>query len=98
MSDDDSFAPPPFDPAAARVSLQRQLRDLRGLIERAGRYELRGLPVIELTVTGAALEARIAKRPAAHPEWTVLVLKNGADVRRCFEQVKLAQARWNAED
>ena len=57
MPDDlaDFFAPPPFDPATARATLVRALRDLK-LAERNGAFELNGQPVVKARVEGATLK------------------------------------------
>ena len=66
MSDDpaDFFAPPPFDPATARATLARALRDLK-LAERNGAFELNGQPVVKARVEGALLKLDVAKKPVA---------------------------------
>ena len=90
------FAPPPFDAAQALVQLKKQLRDLR-LAERGAAYEIKGQPVIELTLAGAAIQARLVKQPARTPEWTAHSLRNAADVRRFVDTVRQQLARWGDE-
>ena len=97
-STNDIFAAPAFKPAEALVGLKRQLRELRPLAERGARFELRGQPVLELAATEAAIEARLAKRPAISPEWSRQVLGNSADVRRFVDTVKQHLARWSREE
>jgi hypothetical protein len=97
MSEDSGFAPPPFKPLDALAGLKRQLRDLK-LTERAGAFELRGSGVVQLQAGDTTIEARLAKRPARAPEWTVHTLKSGADVRRFVDAVKQQLARWSAAD
>lgn len=94
---DDFFAPPPFQPEAALAGLRRSLRELR-LTEREGRYEWRGLPVIELAIDGDALDARRARQPARTPEWTRAALRNAAEVRRWLEDTRRQLERWNERD
>jgi hypothetical protein len=93
---DESVAPPPFKPDEALQTLRKQLRELR-LAERAGVFELKGQAIVELTATPSSIDARLVKRPARTPEWTLHRLNNGADVRRFVETVKRELARW-AED
>jgi hypothetical protein len=95
--DEDSFALPAFAPADALVGLKRQLRDVRPLVERGNRFELRGQSVIELETTEATIVARLAKRPARVPEWQTHTLKGSAEVRRFVDAVKQHMARWSDE-
>jgi hypothetical protein len=102
MSADDGngfggFAPPPFDPAAALLTLERSLRDL-GLAERGAGFELRGKRVIELAVQDGALRARIARRLMLTPEWDTQVLRSSPDVRKCVDEVKKRLARWERDE
>ncbi len=100
MSDDhlnDFFAPPPFRPEEALVGLKRQLRDLRPLAERGHRFELQGKPVVDITVDGANLQVKFARRPAMSPDWDTLTLKSGADVRKCIDEVRKRLARWQQD-
>ena len=94
---DNFFAPPPFKPAEALAQLKRQLRDLRMLTERGSAYELRGQAVVELAADDAAIDARLAKRPARTPEWTRHTLRNSAEVRRFVDTVKAQLAAWSDE-
>ena len=94
---DDLFAPPPFKPAEALLLLKRGLRDLRALAERGDSFDLQGKRVVELQVDAACITARVARHVAHTPEWDTLVLKNGADVRRCVDEVKKRLARWTEE-
>jgi hypothetical protein len=94
---DDFFAPPAFKPAEALIALKRSLRDLRPLAERGDGFELQGMRVIELSVDGAALVARLAQRQSRTPQWDKLVLKNSADVRKCVDEAKKRLARWTEE-
>jgi hypothetical protein len=100
-TESDFFAPPAFKPAEALVQLRRQLRELRPLTERAGgspvRFEIAGQAAIELSVAGDAIEARVARRLARTPEWTLHKLKSSADVRKLLDDVKKCAASW-AED
>ena len=93
---DDFFAPPPFNADAALMQLKRQLRDLK-LNERGPAFELKGRGVVTLAADAGEVAARLAKRPATTPEWTVHVLRNSADVRRFVDTVKLQLKRWSAD-
>ena len=92
------FAAPPFKPAEALVLLKRQLRDLKPLVERGERYEIKGRPVITLQATETAIEALVARRPATHPDWTPDRLANSLDVRRFVDTVKKRLQQWEREE
>jgi len=98
MSDElGGFAPPPFKPEQALVTLKRSLRDL-GLAERGAGFELRGKRVLELAAEGDTLRARIARRLMLTPEWDSQVLKGAADTRKLLDEVKQRLVRWERED
>lgn len=97
MSNDDSFAPPPFKADEALHMLKRHLRDLR-LLERAGRYEWKGDPLVEATLDGDAIVARSVKRPARSPEWQTRRLASAADVRRFLDEFKRQLAHWRDDE
>ncbi len=98
MADDEfGFAPPPFKPDEALVTLRRALRDL-GLAERGAGFELRGKRVLELTTEDALISARIARRLMFTPEWDTQSLKGAADTRKLLDEVKKRLARWERED
>lgn len=97
MSDDNFFALPAFKPAEALVQLKRQLRDLK-LTERGSHFELEAQSVVELTAIDNAIEARIVKRPARTPEWTVQTLASSAEVRRFLDHLKTQLARWRSDE
>jgi hypothetical protein len=97
MSDDFGFAPPPFKPGEALVTLRRALRDL-GLAERGAGFELRGKRVLELAVEDATIRTRIARRLMLTPEWDTQSLKGAADTRKLLEEVKKRLARWEREE
>jgi len=96
MSDEpaDFFAPPPFDPDAARATLVRALRDLK-LAERNGAYELNGQPVVRARVDGAVLKLDVARRAARSPDWEHAQAADHAQLRRFIDDVKRRVARWN---
>lgn len=94
---DDFFAPPPFKPADALVTLKRQLRDCK-LAERGNAFELSGKRVLELAVEGDTLQARLARRLALAPEWDRLTLKSAADQRKLLDEVKKRLARWESDE
>jgi hypothetical protein len=91
------FVPPPFAADAALVQLRRALRDL-ALAERGSGFEMRGKRVLELRVEGAAIHARIARKPAAVPEWDTQVLKSSADQRKLLDEPKKRLERWEREE
>lgn len=95
--DELGFAPPPFDAAAALVTLKRSLRDL-GLAERGAAFELRGKRVLELTVDGRTIRARVARRLMITPEWDTVTVAGAADARKLVADVKKRLARWERED
>ena len=97
MSDDFGFAPPPFKPEQALVTLRRSLRDL-GLTERGPGFDLRGKRVLELAVVGDTIRARLARRPMLTPEWDTQVLEGAAATRKLLDEVKKRLARWERED
>jgi hypothetical protein len=90
---DDFFAPPPFDPATARATLARALRDLK-LVERNGAFELNGQPVVRASVDGATLRLEVAKRPSRSPDWERSEADDHAKLRRFIDDVKRRVARW----
>ncbi len=97
MSDDWGLDVPPFRPEDALSQIKRALRDLK-LAERGTRFELRGKPVVELTVAGAAIQARLARRLALTPEWDSRELKASPDTRKLIDEVKKRLARWDSEE
>ena len=90
---DDFFAPPPFDPATARATLARALRDLK-LTERNGAFELNGQPVVRAAVDGALLRLDVARKPARSPDWEHAQATDHAQLRRFIDDVKRRVARW----
>ena len=98
MSEDFSFAPPPFKPDEALQKLQRELRDL-GLTERAGRFERRGAAIARAVVDGAVIRAARVKRPSrSSPEWQDKVLRSSADARDFVADLKQQLAQWSDRD
>jgi hypothetical protein len=100
MSDDTlGFAPPPFKPAEALVTLKRALRDLRALTERGEGFELKGLRVVELVATEKAIDAKLAKRPSRQvPEWDRFTLDGSAAVRKFTDEARKRLARWSEDE
>jgi hypothetical protein len=90
---EDFFAPPPFDPATARATLARALRDLK-LAERNGAFELNGQPVVRARTEGALLKLDLARKPARSPEWDHVEAGDHAKLRRFIDDVKKRVARW----
>jgi hypothetical protein len=97
MSEEGMFAPPPFDADQALVQLKKQLRDLK-LSERGAAFELKGQAIVELTIAGGAIQARMVKRPARSPEWTAHQLRNAADVRRFVDTLRQQLPKWTADE
>ena len=96
MPDDpaDFFAPPPFDPATARATLVRALRDLK-LAERGGAFEFNGQPVVKARIEGALLKLEIVKKPSRSPDWEHTDANDHARLRRFIDDVKRRVSRWN---
>ena len=69
-----------------------------GLTERGHRYELDGQAVVEVTADDSAIEARVVKRPARTPEWTVQRLGASTEVRRFLDTLKTQLARWRSDE
>ena len=90
---DDFLAPPPFDPATARATLARALRDLK-LAERGGAFEMNGQPVVRATVDGATLKLEVARKPSRSPDWDRTEAADHAKLRRFIDDVKRRVSRW----
>jgi hypothetical protein len=99
MSNEDFFALPEFKPAEALLTLKRNLRDLRSLSEKsgAGKFELQGQVVLELSADDTQVRARLVKRPARSPEWESRDCKSSAEVRRLLDEIKRRVALWTDE-
>jgi hypothetical protein len=98
MSDDAvGFAPPPFKPDDALVQIKRSLRDLK-LNERGHAFDLRGKRVLELSIDGAQIYARIARKLALTPEFDKLVVAQANDQRKLIDEIKKRLARWDKEE
>ncbi|MET0383564.1 MAG: hypothetical protein ABW032_09090 [Burkholderiaceae bacterium] len=91
---EDSFAPPPFDAAAALATLKRSLRDLK-LAERNGAFELNGRPVVRAQADGAALTLSVVKRPSGSPDWEHAQARDHAMLRKFVDDLKKRLSRWN---
>jgi hypothetical protein len=94
---DFGFAPPPFDAANALQQLQRSLRELK-LSPRGAAFELRGRCVLELAQQGAAIHARVARKPALTPEFDRFVIGDAPAQRKLLDEVKRRLARWAQDD
>jgi hypothetical protein len=99
MSDDDlgGFAPPPFNPESALVTLKRSLRDMR-LAERCNAFELRGKRVVDLSIDGSAINAKLARRLMLTPEWDRVVVKSATEQRKLIDELKKRLAKWEQEE
>jgi len=91
------FAPPPFKTDEALQQIKRALRDMK-LAERGNAFELRGKRVLELTVDGAQIQVRIARKLALTPEWERRSVLSSSDQRKLVDEVKKRLARWETED
>ena len=91
------FAPLPFNPADSLLQLKRSLRDMRPLVERGEGFDLQGQRVVELRGDDSFITVRIARKALRSPEWDTQVVKNGADLRKCIDEVKKRLVRWTEE-
>ena len=91
------FAPPPFRPDDALAQIKRALRDLK-LAERGNGFELRGKRVVELSVDGPAISARLARKLALTPQWDTQTVQSTTEQRKLVDEVKRRLARWEHED
>lgn len=99
MSDDGwAAAVPPFKATESLVALKRQLRDLRPLAERGPRYELRGVPVLEVSADDTTITVRLAQRPTAAPSWTTRTLTSAAELRRFVDDFRGQLRRWEGDE
>jgi hypothetical protein len=98
MPDDDTWAPPAFDAAAALATLRRSLREL-GLTEREGRWEQRSVAIARAAIDGDAIAAAVVRRAArGSPDWQMRHLKSGADLRDFLSDVKRRLAACGDRD
>jgi hypothetical protein len=91
------FEPPPFKPADSLLQLKRSLREMRPLAERGDAFELQGQRVVELRCDDRYITVRLARRALRSPEWDTLVIKNGAELRKCVDEVKKRLVSWTEE-
>ena len=91
---DDFFAPPAFKPEEALTGLQRSLRAL-GLSAQGTGFSWQGRRVAEIAVADGVIQARVARRPAMQPEFEMVTLKGGADVRKWLDDIKKRLDRWS---
>ena len=94
---DDLFAAPPFKAEEALVTLKRTLRDLK-LTERGNNFEQRGKRVVELTLDGGAIQARLARRLMVTPEWDRITIRSAPEQRKLIDEVKKRLARWEHDE
>jgi hypothetical protein len=98
VSDDGWGIPAPaFKADEALVQLKRALRDLK-LAERGNAYELRGKRVVELSIDGSTIAAKVARRLALTPEWDRVAIKSAAEQRKFVDDIRKRLARWETED
>jgi hypothetical protein len=93
----DFSIPNTFNPDEALVTLKRVLRDMK-LAERGNGFELRGKRVVELSVQGATLQAKVARRLMLTPEWDRITIGSSPDQRKFVDEVKKRLARWQDEE
>jgi hypothetical protein len=91
------FAPPPFNADNALVTIKRALRDMK-LAERGNAYEMRGKRVAELSIDGAAINAKLARRLMLTPEWDRVAVTSAADQRKLLDEVKKRLGKWESEE
>lgn len=100
----DFFALPPFKADEALVTLRRQLRDLKPLVEKSTtapwRFEYRGKPCVALSLSAdqAVIEAQWTPKLSVRPQWQTQGLSSSAEVRKFVDQIKLQMRRWDDED
>jgi hypothetical protein len=99
MSDESigGFAAPPFNADNALVTTKRALRDMK-LVERGNAYELRGKRVVELSLDGGRINAKLARRPALTPEWDRVAVASATEQRKLLDEVKKRLARWENDE
>jgi hypothetical protein len=98
MTEEASFAPPPFKADEALQRLKRELREM-GLAEREGVFERRGAAIARVRVDGAQLAAAIVKRPSrAGAQWQARTLASSAAVRDFSAELKKALLLWGDRD
>ncbi len=91
------FAPPPFNADNALITIKRALRDMK-LAERGNVYEMRGKRVVDLSVEGTSINAKLARRLMLTPEWDRLAVKSAADQRKLLDEVKKRLSKWDSEE
>ncbi len=96
-SDDFDFAAPPFNADNALVAIKRALRDMK-FAERGNAYELRGKRVVELSIEGAAINAKLARRLMLTPEWDRVSVSSAAQQRKLLDDVKKRLSKWESEE
>ena len=90
MTDDHSFAPPPFKPDEALQRLKRDLRDM-GLIEREGVFNRRASTMPTPSVS-------VPQMTRSSPRWRTRKISNSAGVRDFAADLKKALAGWGDKD
>jgi hypothetical protein len=58
----------------------------------------RALRVAELVVTGAGIDAKLARKLALTPEWDKSTLKSSTDQRKWVDELKKRLERWDREE
>ena len=98
MTDDHSFAPPPFKPDEALQRVKRDLRDM-GLNEREGVFTRRAATIARVFIEEGQLHAALVERPTrSSPRWRTRKISNSAGVRDFAADLKKALAGWGDKD
>jgi hypothetical protein len=98
MSDAWDIAPPQFNADATLLMLKRFVRDQHALTERSGGWALGGNVVMNVSVEGATVVARLARRPAQMPEWDCFTVKSAPDARKLQDEIKRRLLRWQGSE
>ncbi|MCE4557139.1 hypothetical protein [Pelomonas cellulosilytica] len=98
--DDDSWemAPPPFNAASAVQTMRRFVRDQRVLAERGEGWLLGADEVLQLSLDGAQVQVRLARRPARTPEWDRFTLASATDLRKVQDEIRRRLRRWQDDE
>jgi hypothetical protein len=91
------FSPPPFNADNALLTIKRALRDMK-LAERGNAFEMRGKRVVELSIDGATINAKLARRLMLTPEWDRISVAAAEQQRKLIDDVKKRLARWDNEE
>ena len=96
-ADDSGFAQPLFNADNALVTVKRALRDLK-LAERGNAFELRGKRVVELSIDGSKINAKLARRLMLTPEWDRISVSSADQQRKLIDDVKKRLSKWESDE